>query len=185
MHTSIALIGILPSLSFGLALPLQARDTSEFNITGLSATFPYPGFDGVDEVDSYVSISVSYPAPASTDGAALSTTCRVDWAKGTDPGPTEWTPCVDTSMQFRLPADGWTNDENFRVELWEDLSDGSGLDASHILKAGPAYGGDPDAYMFCIQKGKFNPLTCDFTGPYGSTHNTVVMPTTEESTRPA
>lgn len=123
MHTSTALISLLPILSLALAHPLRPRDGPEFNITSLSATFPYPQSPfGVDSVDSFVNIAVTYTDVSSTDAAPLSTTCRVDWAAGNAPGPTAWTPCADPTLQFRLPADGWTSTTNFRVELWEELT---------------------------------------------------------------
>ncbi|KAI1468601.1 uncharacterized protein F4812DRAFT_423786 [Daldinia caldariorum] len=185
MYKQTILTSVLSLLSPALALPLEPRDTPEFKITSLGATFPYPGVYGVDSVNSFVNIAVTYPDPSSTSGATLDTTCRVDWPAGTNPGPTEWTPCANPALQFRLPADGWTSYTNFRVELFEELaSDGSGLDASHILTSNPGNSSDPNAYMFCLQMGKFNPLTCTLTGPMGQSQRTVVMPTTEESARP-
>lgn len=127
MYTLSILKSLLPLLPLTLALPLESRDTTpQFNITSLGATFPYPGVYGVDSVNSYVNIAVSYPDSSSTnESAVLSTSCRVDWPAGTTPGPTSWAPCTDTALQFRLPAEGWTSYTNFRVELWEQLkSDG-------------------------------------------------------------
>ncbi|KAI1403218.1 hypothetical protein F4819DRAFT_236757 [Hypoxylon fuscum] len=185
MHTSTILTSLLPLSSLALALPLESRDAPEFTLTSLSATFPYPGVYGVDEVDSFVDISLTYPDSSSANGATLTTTCGVNWPKGTTPGPTAWTPCANTALQFRLPADGWTSNTNFRVEVWETLTaDGAGLDASHIIASDPGNSSNPNALMFCLQKGKFNPLTCTLTGPYGSTPETVVMPATAESARP-
>ncbi|KAK6948490.1 hypothetical protein Daesc_010257 [Daldinia eschscholtzii] len=185
MYKQILLTSTLSLLSPALAFPLERRDTPKFTITSLSATFPYPGVYGVDSVDSFVNVAVTYPDPSSTSGATLNTTCRVDWPAGTNPGPTEWTPCADSALQFRLPTDGWSSTTNFRVELFEELaSDGSGLDASQVLKSNPGNPSDPDTYMFCLQMGKFNPLTCTLTGPMGQSPRTVVMPTTEVPARP-
>ncbi|KAI1104091.1 hypothetical protein F4804DRAFT_206239 [Jackrogersella minutella] len=183
MYSSIILTSLLPLLSH--ALPVSPRDAPEFAISSLSATFPYPGVYGVDSVNSFVNVALTYPDASSTNGSTLSTSCRVDWPAGTNPGPTAWTPCTDAAVQFRLPADGWTSDTNFRVEFWEQLtSDGSGLDATNYLTFDPGNSSDPNAYLFCLQMGKFNPLTCTLTGPYGESARTVVMSGTEESARP-
>lgn len=88
MHTSTILTSLLPLSSLALALPLESRDAPEFTLTSLSATFPYPGVYGVDEVDSFVDISLTYPDSSSANGATLTTTCGVNWPKGTTPGPT-------------------------------------------------------------------------------------------------
>ncbi|KAI2462820.1 hypothetical protein F4781DRAFT_172355 [Annulohypoxylon bovei var. microspora] len=185
MHSQTIITSLLPLLSLSLALPLEPRDTPEFTLTSLSATFPDPGVYGVDAVDSFVNVALTYPDASSTSGATLDTTCSVNWAYGTNPGPTAWTPCADTAVQFRLPTDGWTSTTNFRVEFWEQLtSDGSGLDATHYIDMNPGNPSDPNAVMFCLQKGKFNPLTCTLTGPYGESATTVSMAATEESAIP-
>ncbi|KAI0403088.1 hypothetical protein F4802DRAFT_323743 [Xylaria palmicola] len=175
------------SLPLAYALPLEPRDAPEFTITGLSATFPYPSSPyGDPTVDSHLDISVTYPDPASSTGATLSTTCSLNWPEGTDPAPTAWTPCADPSLQFRLPAEGWTSTTKFTVELWEELTAaGTGLDASHLITSNPGNPSDPNAFMFCVQKGKFNPLTCTLTGPFGQAPRTVVLPAVEQSSRPA
>ncbi|KAI1764176.1 hypothetical protein GGR53DRAFT_330257 [Hypoxylon sp. FL1150] len=179
---SLAIPTILPLLSLALALPLEPRDDPKFTINSLSATFPYPGVYGKPTVNSFVNIAVAYPDPSSTSGATLNTTCSVSWPEGTAPGPTAWTPCGDSALQLRLPTEGWTSTTNFEVELWETTTtDGAGLDATQILTSGPS---DPNGQMFCIQMGKFNPLTCTLTGPYGSTPRTVVMDATEETSQP-
>ncbi|KAI1747011.1 hypothetical protein F4782DRAFT_522749 [Xylaria castorea] len=184
MHAPAVVWSFIP---LALALPLESRDAPEFIITDLRATFPYPYPPyGLPSVNSLVDISVTYPDPASSIGNALNTTCSVGWPAGTDPAPTEWTPCASPSLQFRLPANGWTSTTNFTVEFWETLtSSGTGLDASHILTSDIGNPSDPNAYLFCIQKGKFNPLTCTLTGPMGQTQRTVVLPAVEQSSRPA
>ncbi|KAI1660149.1 hypothetical protein F4813DRAFT_351125 [Daldinia decipiens] len=185
MYKQTILTSVLSLLSPALALPLEPRDTPEFTITSLGATFPYPGVYGVDSVNSFVNVAVTYPDASSTSDATLNTTCRVDWPAGTNPGPTEWTACANPALQFRLPADGWTATTNFRVELFEELaSNGAGLYATHILTSNPGNSSDPNAYMFCLQMGKFNPLTCTLTGPWGQSPRTVVMSTTNENGRP-
>ncbi|KAI2629553.1 hypothetical protein GGR54DRAFT_585591 [Hypoxylon sp. NC1633] len=185
MYMKNSITSLLTLLPLGLALPLEPRDAPEFNITGLSATFPYPGVYGDTSVNSYVNIALAYPDASSIDGSTLTTTCRVDWPAGTNPGPTVWTPCADPSMQFRLPAEGWSSNTNFRVEVWETLTpEGAGLDATHYLTFNPGNSGDPNAYLFCLQMGKFNPLTCSLTGPYGQSARTVVMSATESGARP-
>lgn len=113
---------LLPLLSLALALPLEPRDAPEFTITSLSATFPYPGVYGKPTVYSFVDLKVTYPDPSSASGATLNTTCRVDWAEGTNPGPTSWTPCADEALQLRLPTEGWNSTTKFEVELWETMT---------------------------------------------------------------
>ncbi|KAI1844988.1 hypothetical protein JX265_008427 [Neoarthrinium moseri] len=185
MYSPSTIASLLPFLSVVLAQPLQTRDAPQFIITSLGATFPEPGPFGDESVDSSVSIAVTYPDPASTSSGTLDTTCRVGWPSGTNPGPTAWTPCANPALQFRLPTDGWTSTRNFRVELWETLTaDGAGLDGTQLLKSNPGNPSDPDTYMFCVQRGKFNPLTCNLTGPFGTSARTVVIPASEGSTRP-
>ncbi|KAI0189279.1 hypothetical protein F4808DRAFT_44602 [Astrocystis sublimbata] len=184
MQTRGTLWSLLP---LALALPLETRDNPEFVITNLQATLPTaPGPYGLTKVDSSINISVTFPDPASGTGGTLGTTCNASWPKGTPPAPTEWTTCTNSALQFRLPALGWKSDADFTVEFWEPLtSSGSGLDASHLLKADPGNPSDPDGYLFCIQMGKFNPLTCTLTGPQGGSTRMVSLPAVEESSRPA
>ncbi|KAI0835634.1 hypothetical protein F5Y06DRAFT_275916 [Hypoxylon sp. FL0890] len=185
MYRLAILTSVLPLLSPTLALPLEPRDAPVFNITSLSATFPYPGVYGKPTVDSFVDVAISYPDLSSTNEPIINTTCSVNWPAGTDPGPTAWTTCANAALQFRLPEDGWTGTTNFRVEFWDELKpDGSGLDITHYLTSDPGNSSDPNAYMFCLQMGKFNPLTCTLTGPMGESERTVVMSATEESARP-
>ncbi|KAI1160049.1 hypothetical protein F5B18DRAFT_634295 [Nemania serpens] len=190
MHTASAMRSLFP-LAFALPLasahPVEPRDAPQFVITDLGATFPYPNSPyGVPSVDSVLTISVTYPDPSSPTESTLSTTCSLNWPKGTDPAPTAWTPCVDPALQLRLPTDGWTRTTNFTVELWETLTpSGTGLVASQLLTSDLGNPSDPNAYMFCIQKGKFNPLTCTLTGPTGQIQRQVVMPAVGENSRPA
>jgi hypothetical protein len=117
MHGPAVLASILPALSCALAHPLRQRDTSDFTITSLNATFPYPYPPyGLDAVDSSVNVGLTYPG---ADSSLSSTTCSVGWPSGTNPGPTDWTACADAALQFRLPTDGWTSTTNFRVEFWQ------------------------------------------------------------------
>ncbi|EMR72649.1 hypothetical protein UCREL1_295 [Eutypa lata UCREL1] len=122
MHGPAFVTSLLPLFSLALATPFKRQDFFEFNITSLSATFPYPGPYGVDSVDSFVRIAVTWPESTSTESGTVSTTCEVDWDAGVTPGPTDWTPCANTTLQFRLPADGWTSTTNFRVQLYESLT---------------------------------------------------------------
>ena len=122
MHGPAFATSLLPLFSLALATPFKRQDFFEFNITSLSATFPYPGPYGVDSVDSFVRIAVTWPESMSTESGTVSTTCEVDWEAGVTPGPTDWTPCANTTLQFRLPADGWTSTTNFRVQLYESLT---------------------------------------------------------------
>ncbi|KAI0878533.1 hypothetical protein GGS24DRAFT_443242 [Hypoxylon argillaceum] len=189
MHASSTMRSFIPvalTLPLAFAYPLESRDTPQFVITDLGATFPYPNSPyGDPSVNSNLVISVTYPDSSSTTGATLNTTCSLNWPEGTDPAPTEWAPCADPLLQLRLPADGWTSTTNFTVELWETLTAaGTGLDASQLITSDPGNPSDPDAYMFCLQKGKFNPLTCTLTGPYGQTQRTIIIPAAEEGSRP-
>ncbi|KAI1264920.1 hypothetical protein F5Y18DRAFT_71007 [Xylariaceae sp. FL1019] len=183
MHTST--LTLIPSLlGLALAKPISRQSSPTFTITDLSATYPYPFPPyGLDEVDSHLTISVTYPT-VSDPTATTSTTCTISWPKGTPPAPSStWTPCSDPTLEFRLPVSGWSSDTHFTVEFWETTSsEGAGLQGSTLLTSGPA---DPSGKLFCIQKGKFNPLTCTFNGPFGSTQNTVVIPAVEESQQPA
>ncbi|KAI1178511.1 hypothetical protein F4777DRAFT_537979 [Nemania sp. FL0916] len=175
------------ALPLALAVPLEPRDGPEFVLTGLAGTFPYPYPPYGDySVNSKLVISVTYPDPSSTTGPPLNTTCSVGWPEGIDPAPTGWTPCAAPSLEFRLPAYGYTSDTNFTLELWETTSStGSGLFGSQILRSNPGNPSDPYGYLFCIQKGKFNPLTCDLTGPLGQGSGRVTIPAVEEAVIPA
>ncbi|KAI1441121.1 hypothetical protein F5Y02DRAFT_422314 [Annulohypoxylon stygium] len=185
MHGQTVITSLLPLLSLSLAAPLQTRDYPDFVLTSLNAIFPYSGVYGDENVDSFVNVGLTYPDPSSTTGATLSTTCSVNWPSGTAPAPTSWTACANSTVQFRLPTDGWTSTTNFRVEFWEQLNaNGSGLEATHYVKMDPSEPSDPASVMFCYQKGKFNPLTCTLTGPYGTSATTVPMTATEESAIP-
>ncbi|KAI0183258.1 hypothetical protein EV127DRAFT_447654 [Xylaria flabelliformis] len=178
---------VWPFVPLTFAFPLEPRGAPEFVITNLGATFPYPIPPyGLPSVNSFIDISVTYPDPTSSTGNNLNTTCSAVWPEGTDPAPVDWTACASSSLQFRLPADGWTSTTNFTVELWETLaSSGSGLDASQLLTSDIGNPSDPNAYLFCIEKGKFNPLTCTLTGPQGQMQRTVLLPVVELSSRPA
>lgn len=182
-----SLLPLALALPLASAHPVERQQGSQFVITNLGATFPYPNSPyGVPAIDSFVTISVNYPDPSSPTESTLDTTCTLRWPRGTDPGPTAWTPCADPALQFRLPVNGWTSTTNFAVELWETLTtSGTALDASHILTSSPGNTSDPNTYMFCLQMGKFNPLTCTLTGPMGQSQRQVVMPTVEEGSRPA
>ncbi|ETS86296.1 hypothetical protein PFICI_00124 [Pestalotiopsis fici W106-1] len=186
MHGQAILATALPLVSYAIARPLESRDAStDITITKLSATFPSSGPYGDPEVDSFVTISVTYPDPAAADSATLSTTCTVSWPSGTDPAPTEWTDCVDPTLSFRLPTDGWTSTGNFQVELWETLtSDGAGLDAAHLLRMNPSDPSSADSLLWCQTYGKFTATQCTLSGPYGQTPRTVTISATEGSARP-
>lgn len=119
MHSRTVLTSFLPLLSLGLSLPLEPRDFIEFNITGLSATFPYPGVYGVDSVNSFVEITLSYPE-SQPPSASLSTTCRVDWPAGTSPAATAWTACADSGIVFRIAS--LTSTNNFSVGVFQQRS---------------------------------------------------------------
>ncbi|KAK6221321.1 hypothetical protein LQW54_001420 [Pestalotiopsis sp. IQ-011] len=186
MHSQALLATILPLLSSAIARPVvEQRDAStDITITSLSATFPSTGVYGSGDVDSFVTVGVTYPAPNDTT-TTTTTTCTVSWPSGTDPAPTEWTDCADAPLQLRLPADGWTSSGNFRVELWEALtSDGTGLDAAHLLQMNPNDPSSENSLLWCQTYGKFRPTQCTLSGPYGQTARTLTISATEESARP-
>lgn len=187
MHSQALLATILPLLSSAIARPVvEQRDAStDITITSLAATFPSTGVYGSDAVDSFVSVVVTYPAPNDTTATGI-TKCTVSWPKGTDPGPTEWTDCDDGApLQFRLPADGWTSSGMFRVEFWEALaSNGTGLDAAHLLQMNPNDPSSEDSLLWCQTHGKFTPTQCTLSGPYGQTERALTISATEESARP-
>ncbi|KAI1253700.1 hypothetical protein MGN70_004092 [Eutypa lata] len=179
------LTSVIALLPLALALPLESREANEFDIVSLGATLPYKsGPYGSGDVDSFLTISVTYPDVSSTSEATLTTQCTHDWPKGTDPNAFEWAPCDDPALQWRLPADGWVYQTNYVVELFLPKGDnGSGLDASHQLRQDPNHV-LPNAYLSCIQMGKFQPLRCDLGGPLAALQGPVVMPGDEVSSRP-
>ncbi|KAI0096636.1 hypothetical protein GGR51DRAFT_568306 [Nemania sp. FL0031] len=185
MRVLISIASVLPLIAHAAALPHKRQTTYEFDITALNGRFPSDGPYGTGPIDSSLSITISYPDPASTSGSTLSTTCSYSWPASTPPGPTDWTVCQDPSVQWRLPADGWTNYGNYRVEVYQTLtSDGAGLDATHILTHNPGNRSDPNAYLSCIMMGKFNPEVCQLNGPLSVQPGPVVMYATEEAARP-
>ena len=48
----------------------------------------------------------------------------------------------------------------------------------------PGQTSDPNAYLSCLQMGKFQPSTCQLNGPLSVHPGPVVMYATEESARP-
>ncbi|KAI0481071.1 hypothetical protein GGR56DRAFT_303715 [Xylariaceae sp. FL0804] len=187
MHQFTALTSLLALAPVGFAAPFAPVlvQTSDFNITALSATLPEDGPYGSGPIASSMSITLSYPS--SSDAAISTTTCSTSWASGDSPGPTDWSDCADASLSWRLPTDGWTSQTNFRVEVFQTLSsDGSGLDATHYLDFNPGDTSDTSAYLSCIQMGEFQPLTCSLGGtPLAPHQPPVVMTATEETTRPS
>ncbi|KAI1359935.1 hypothetical protein F5Y08DRAFT_318346 [Xylaria arbuscula] len=181
-----AITSLIPLLPLALALPHHSRQvTNEFDLTELHGTFPTSGVYGTGPIDSSLSVTVTYPDPSSTTGARLSTTCSYAWPASIGPGPTDWTTCTDASVQWRLPADSWTSYGNYRVEVYQTLtSDGAGLDASHQLVVAPGMSSNPDAYLSCLQMGKFTPTICQLNGPLSALPGPVVMSASEESVRP-
>ncbi|KAK6067499.1 hypothetical protein SCUP515_10101 [Seiridium cupressi] len=165
-------------LTSTLAIPLQSRQTQVFQITALSARFPTDGTTGTGPIDSEISITLTYPDPSSTD-ANLTTTCSYAWPASPGPGPTNWTTCADSRVQWRLPEKGWTSDTNFRVQVFETLTDdGAGLEGSHYLDFNPGGTNDDSAYLSCIQMGKFNPLTCTLGGTLAPHQPPVILTAT-------
>lgn len=119
MRTPTMLTSVIALLPLALALPLESREANEFDIVSLGATLPYKsGPYGSGDVDSFLTISVTYPDVSSTSEATLTTQCTHDWPKGTDPNAFEWAPCDDPALQWRLPADGWVYQTNYVVELF-------------------------------------------------------------------
>src|SRR5437868_5024892 len=109
MHALSSLTSVLPLLPFALALPHKRQTAQEFEITALSGRFPVNGPYGTGPINSSLGITVTYPDASSASGATLSTTCSYAWPASIAPGPTDWTVCEDSSVQWRLPSDGWTN----------------------------------------------------------------------------
>ncbi|KAJ8126590.1 hypothetical protein O1611_g7049 [Lasiodiplodia mahajangana] len=185
MHVLNSITYVLPLIAHAVALPHKRQTTYEFDITGLGGKFPTDGPYGTGPIDSSLSITISYPDPSSTSGATLSTFCSYSWPASIPPGPTDWTVCEDPSVQWRLPTDGWTNFANYRVEVYQTLTpDGAGLDATHYLTQNPSMPSDPNAYLSCLQMGKFNPELCQLNGPLSVHPGPVVMYATEETARP-
>ncbi|KAF2972546.1 hypothetical protein GQX73_g901 [Xylaria multiplex] len=176
---------ILSLLPLALSAPHGRQAVHEFDLTGLAGSFPTDGVYGTGPIASSLSITITYPDPSSTDGENLTTTCSYSWPSSTAPGPTDWTECQDSSVQWRLPTNGWTNRGNYRVELYQTLTaDGAGLDATHYLTFNPGTPSDPNAYLSCIQMGKFTPTICQIDGPLSVVRGPVVMYASEETARP-
>ncbi|KAI0903225.1 hypothetical protein F4823DRAFT_308242 [Ustulina deusta] len=180
-----SLTPILSLLPLALSIPHGRQVIHEFDLTELHGSFPTPGVYGTGAIASSLSITVTYPDSSSTSGANLTTTCSYAWSASTGPGPTDWTACGDASVQWRLPTDGWSSDGNFRVELYQTLTaDGAGLDATHYLTMNPGATSDPNAYLSCIQMGKFTPIICQINGQLSVLRGPVVMYASEETARP-
>ncbi|KAI8626764.1 hypothetical protein F5Y19DRAFT_216313 [Xylariaceae sp. FL1651] len=185
MHALSTIISLIPLLPLAVAIPHKRQTTHEFDITALNGRFPTDGPYGTGPIASSLSITVTYPDPSSTSGANLSTTCSYAWPASIAPGPTDWTVCQDPSVQWRLPANGWTNSGNYRVEVYQTLTaDGAGLDATHYLTQNPGVASDPNAYLSCLQMGKFTPDVCELNGPLSAHPGPVVMYASEETARP-
>ncbi|RWA12858.1 hypothetical protein EKO27_g2234 [Xylaria grammica] len=185
MRAISTLTPIVSLLPLALAIPHGRQVVHEFDLTELHGTFPTNGVYGTGPIDSSLSISVTYPDPSSDSGANLTTTCSTAWPASIGPGPTDWATCEDSSVQWRLPADGWSSYGNYRVELYQTLTDdGAGLDATHYLTFNPSTTSDPNAYLSCLQMGKFTPTICQINGPLSRVPGPVVMYASEETARP-
>ncbi|KAJ2987090.1 hypothetical protein NUW58_g4694 [Xylaria curta] len=185
MRTLGSIAFILPLLPLGLSIPHERQVAHEFNLTGLTGTFPTSGVYGTGPIDSSLSITVTYPDASSTNDASLTTTCSYGWPASIGPGPTNWTTCQDSSVQWRLPASNWKSFGNYLVELYQTLTpDGAGLYANHTLTFNPGDRSDPNAYLSCLQMGKFTPTFCRLDGPLSVVRGPVVMSASEETARP-
>ncbi|GAP90750.1 hypothetical protein SAMD00023353_5200880 [Rosellinia necatrix] len=185
MRVISSITAIIPLLSLGQSIPHGPRAVHEFDLTELHGSFPTDGVYGTGPIASSLSITVSYPDPSSNNGANLTTSCSYAWPASIAPGPTDWTTCQDPSVEWRLPEKGWTSYRNYRVELYQTLTaDGAGLDATHYLTQNPATPSDPNAYLSCIQMGKFTPTICQLNGPLSALPGPVVMYASEETARP-
>lgn len=102
-------------------LPLGLRQTNaQFEITSLSENLPVGPPYGTGNIATTLALTVSYPDPTGVSGM-LSTTCSYTWPVGVLNG-TDWTPCMDPALQWRLPAADYTSGTNFLVELFETLT---------------------------------------------------------------
>ncbi|KAI0508736.1 hypothetical protein F5B22DRAFT_381828 [Xylaria bambusicola] len=183
MHAISSLTSIITLLPIALAMPHGRQVVHEFDLTELHGTFPSDGPYGTGPINSSLSIKVTYPDPSSTDGANLTTTCSYAWPASVSPGPIDWTACEDPSVAWRL--NNWTSSGNYRVELYQTLTaDGAGLDASHQLTVAPGMPSNPNAYLSCLQMGKFTPTVCQINGPLSALPGPVVMYASEEAVRP-
>ncbi|KAI1818193.1 hypothetical protein GGS20DRAFT_344925 [Poronia punctata] len=188
MYSLRNLASIVSFLPLALSAPTHKRETAqEFQITALNGRFPTDGPYGTGPIASSLSITISYPdSSSSASNGVLSTTCSYSWSSEIAPGPTAWSACEDPSLQWRLPAAGWTSTRNFRVEVYEGLqADGAGLTASHYLTMHPGDSSDPNAYLSCIQMGKFTPDVCQIDGSLSAQHGPVVMSAEEVAARPS
>lgn len=123
MHTSSMLTSPLALSALALAVPLQPRAIQTLNITGLDATLPQNGPYGTGPIDSSLNITIVYADTSSdNDSATLTTDCSYGWLASDTPGPFDWTPCVDSALEWRLPSDGFINSRNYRVEVFQTLT---------------------------------------------------------------
>jgi hypothetical protein len=161
-------------LTAAAALTGSALAQNPVNITALSANLPVGppyGYTG----QTSLSVTVSH-----TTGT---TTCSTSWP-GTPAPFTTWAACADPSVQWRVPTPGWTGGASFEVDLYVSNADG-GLTGSHTLDMNPGDSSDPNAYLSCIQYGKFTPLVCNLGGPLAAQQPPVEFSVTQVSALPA
>ncbi|KAL9106455.1 MAG: hypothetical protein Q9227_008543 [Pyrenula ochraceoflavens] len=122
----------------------------------MTASFPVgPPYGTSSSFAPSIQFTLDYPP----NGA--STTCSYTWPAGSQGSATSWTACADSSVQFQFPADGYVALGNFVLAVRETSSP----NLSGSVKITSNNQQDPNAYLSCIQYGKFQPSTCQLNGP--------------------
>lgn len=122
MHSFSLLPALLLPLASALTLPsLQERDGPSFSIPTFTASFPVgPPYGTSSSFAPSLQFTVDYPNSAANGPRTLSTTCRYTWPAGSQGGPTTWTACDATAIDFQFPASGYVGLGNFVLEIREN-----------------------------------------------------------------
>ncbi|KAI1157583.1 hypothetical protein F5B18DRAFT_644539 [Nemania serpens] len=170
MHIISSIASCFIVIPLAHSLPQKHQPKHEFQITALNGKFPVNGPYGTGPIQSSLSVTITYPG-SSKGGAALTTTCDHSWPASTHPGATDWTACQNSSVQWRLPAAGF--------------SCSAGFHATQDLTQNPGASNDPNAFLSCLQMGKMSPEVCQLNGPLSAHAGPVVMIGHKTTTRPS
>ncbi|KAI0151745.1 hypothetical protein GGR57DRAFT_513701 [Xylariaceae sp. FL1272] len=185
MQLRVALISSLTLLSSAGASFNDAQVDSQFLITSLTGKFTAQGSDAGSPIDASLKITLSYPINGTTS-ETTETVCNLGWPKTDGPGPTGWTLCDTPAVQWRIPPNGWSSTHNFHIDIFQILNyNGAGLYGTHGLIVNPGNTSNPDAYLSCLQMGKFEPDTCTINGPLSAQTGSVVVPAEPMAKKPS
>ncbi|KAI1269275.1 hypothetical protein F5Y18DRAFT_439816 [Xylariaceae sp. FL1019] len=159
----------------------------EFAITSLTGKFQASGSAAGSPFDAALQITLNYTMdPAAAEGETVDTICNLGWDKAEGPGPTNWTLCDTPAVQWRLPSEGWSSTHNFHVDVFQTTDyNGAGLYGTHGLIVSPGNRSNPDAYLSCIQMGKYQPDTCTINGALSAHMGSVIMPAEPRAKKPS